>query len=381
MTVEDLRTQPHKLTKKNHGKSIELDNVTVSYGANTILDNLSLRIEAGEFFTLLGPSGCGKTTTLRLVAGLIQASSGNIRFDADNVTNVPVHKRNISMVFQNSGLMPHLSVIDNVAYGLKMKGINKSDRHKKAKQALERVGLIGYEDRFPVALSGGQQQRVGLARAVAVESGIMLLDEPLSNLDTSLRQQMCLELRELQEDLKITILYVTHDRSEALSMSDRVGVMWQGKILDMNAPEQLYTSPNHLMSARLLGDINELKLTAVEPRIVRSHSGNQLFDLHAEVPDLEPGTEYTAGIRPENIRVEIVSQTQNPDKVVLETQLRDVEYQGASYNVTVYSQEFDSNIKVKLPEFQKPEGGFPEKGGLINLVWDKTDTHIFASQS
>ncbi|MGB3414766.1 MAG: ABC transporter ATP-binding protein [Microbacteriaceae bacterium] len=379
METVSLKTQPHKLTKKNHGKSIELNDVTVRYGSNTILDGLSLRIEAGEFFTLLGPSGCGKTTTLRLVAGLIQANSGNIFFDSNEVTDVPVHKRNISMVFQNYGLMPHLSVLDNVAYGLKMKGINKSDRHKKAKQALEKVGLVGFEDRYPVALSGGQQQRVGLARAVAVESGIMLLDEPLSNLDTSLRQQMCIELRELQQDLQITILYVTHDRSEALSMSSRVGVMWEGKILDLNDPETLYTSPNHLMSARLLGDINELKLVAATERELESVVGNQRFVIRAESDDLVKGQQYTAGVRPENIHIKPVGQKEDPEKVILETKMLDVEYQGSMYNLTVFSPEFRSNIKIRLPEFQKPTDGFPSKGELVDLVWDKKDTHIFAS--
>ena len=209
-------------------QTIRIDHVTKKYGDFTAVDDISLEIQPGEFFTLLGPSGCGKTTLLRMIAGFNEINGGTIYFGDDAINDVPAHKRNIGMVFQNYAIFPHLSVRDNVAYGLKARKIPKDEIKRRTDEAMETVQIEMHADKMPSQLSGGQQQRVALARAIVIRPSLLLMDEPLSNLDAKLRLQMRTSIRKLQKSLGITTIYVTHDQEEALAISDRIAVMNAG---------------------------------------------------------------------------------------------------------------------------------------------------------
>lgn len=238
--------------------SIDLAGVTKRYGAHVVLDRLSLSIEPGEFFTLLGPSGCGKTTILRIVAGLARPSGGRVRIGDDDVTDWPPHRRQLGMVFQNYALFPHMSVFDNVAYGLRARRVPAPEVRRRVGQYLELVGLAEHAGKRPHQLSGGQQQRVALARALAIEARAVLFDEPLSNLDAKLRTDMQREIKRLHEDLGFTALYVTHDHEEALALSDRVCILDRGRIQQVGVPGEVFHEPANAFVARFFGYVNEV---------------------------------------------------------------------------------------------------------------------------
>ncbi len=282
------------------GAAIELLDLTHAYtpGAPTV-SHLSLSIAAGEFFTLLGASGCGKTTTLRLVAGLLTPTAGRILVDGQDITSLPTHKREIGVVFQNYALFPHMRVADNVAYGLRTRRWPAREIGPAVAAALATVGLPGLGDRYPSELSGGQQQRVGLARAIAVQPKVMLLDEPLSNLDVKLREQMCVEIGDLQRRLGITLLYVTHDQAEALAVSDRIGVMQGGRIQEIGTPTEIYRRPRTEAAARFLGDINMVRLKVGAGGFALP-SGRPLAIAAASSAHL---AELTVAIRPEAVNL------------------------------------------------------------------------------
>lgn len=231
-----------------------LKNITKSFGKAVVIDNLDLTIKRGTMVTLLGPSGCGKTTVLRLVAGLENPTSGQIFIDGEDVTKSSIQNRDICIVFQSYALFPHMSIGDNVGYGLKMQGVSKEERKQRVKEALELVDLAGFEDRFVDQISGGQQQRVALARALVLKPKVLLFDEPLSNLDANLRRSMREKIRELQQRLGITSLYVTHDQTEAFAVSDEVIVMHKGKIMQKAPAKELYLRPNSLFLANFMGE-------------------------------------------------------------------------------------------------------------------------------
>ncbi|WP_172331118.1 ABC transporter ATP-binding protein [Mangrovicoccus sp. HB161399] len=230
-----------------------LDNVTIAYGKSVAVDSLTLELGEGELLSLLGPSGCGKSTTLRMIAGFVPPVSGHVMLNGREITRKPPHKRNIGVVFQSYALFPHLSALENVGYGLRMRNVAKTDRLERAKAALETVGLGAFAARLPGNLSGGQQQRVALARALVIEPEILLLDEPLSNLDANLRAEMRDEIRALQQRLGITTLFVTHDQQEALAMSDRIAVMKDGLVTELGTPRQLCDAPRSAFTAGFLG--------------------------------------------------------------------------------------------------------------------------------
>jgi iron(III) transport system ATP-binding protein len=231
-----------------------LKNITKSFGKATVIDNLDLVIKRGTMVTLLGPSGCGKTTILRLVAGLENPTSGQIFIDGEDVTKSSIQNRDICIVFQSYALFPHMSIGDNVGYGLKMQGVDKAEREQRVKEALELVDLGGFEDRYVDQISGGQQQRVALARALVLKPKVLLFDEPLSNLDANLRRSMREKIRELQQSLGITSLYVTHDQTEAFAVSDEVIVMNKGRIMQKAPAKELYQRPNSLFLANFMGE-------------------------------------------------------------------------------------------------------------------------------
>ncbi|HGO5815696.1 TPA: ferric ABC transporter ATP-binding protein [Mannheimia haemolytica] len=277
-----------------------LKNVTKSFGKVTVIDNLNLSIPQGKMVTLLGPSGCGKTTVLRLVAGLENPTSGQIFIDGEDVTQSSIQHRDICIVFQSYALFPHMSIGDNVGYGLKMQGVPKEERLQRVKEALELVDLGGFEDRFVDQISGGQQQRVALARALILKPKVLLFDEPLSNLDANLRRSMREKIRELQQRLNITSLYVTHDQSEAFAVSDQVIVMDKGVIKQQDTAKNLYLQPNSLFLANFMGESTILTGTKQGDQI---QIGDFRFTLnHAERFNVPNGA-CLVGIRPEAIQL------------------------------------------------------------------------------
>jgi ABC-type Fe3+/spermidine/putrescine transport system ATPase subunit len=247
---------------------VALEGVTRRFGEVTAVDDLSLSLEPGEFVTLLGPSGCGKTTALRLLAGFERADAGRIRFRDQEITGWTPQRRGFGMVFQNYALFPHLDVFENVAFGLKSRKNPPPDLAARVERALERVDLVGYERRAVQALSGGQQQRVALARALAIEPPLLLLDEPLSNLDQALRVRTRTELRALVRELGITALFVTHDQEEAFDLSDRIAVMSAGRLMQLGPPEELYLSPADRFVAGFVGRVNEVPVEVEEDATV-----------------------------------------------------------------------------------------------------------------
>ena len=235
---------------------VHLVNVEKSFGEKTIIKNLSLDVFDGEFLTLLGPSGCGKTTVLRMIAGLESVTEGKIFLEGKDVTSLPAAKRDVNTIFQNFALFPHLTVWENINFGLKMNRIEKSEAEKRIKSALRLVKLTGFEDRFPSQLSGGQQQRVAIARGIVMKHKLLLLDESLASLDLKLKRDMQVELKEFQEKLKMTFIYVTHDQDEALTMSDRIAIMNLGHIVQLGTPEEIYKNPKNAFVKSFISDID-----------------------------------------------------------------------------------------------------------------------------
>ena len=248
---------------------IELIDISKSYDGELVLDEFNLKIKENEFITLLGPSGCGKTTTLRILGGFETPDKGKVLFQGEDITNLAPNKRQLNTVFQKYALFPHMSIAENIAFGLKISGKSKDYINDKIKYALKLVNLNGYEKRSVDSLSGGQQQRIAIARAIVNEPKVLLLDEPLGALDLKLRQEMQYELIRLKKELGITFLYVTHDQEEALTMSDKVVVMNQGYIQQMGTPEQIYNEPENAFVADFIGDSNIIDGMMMEDRVVK----------------------------------------------------------------------------------------------------------------
>lgn len=281
--------------------SINIENVVKRYGAVTIIPDLSVQIKNGEFFTLLGPSGCGKTTLLRMIAGFNSIEGGQIKFDDKVINDISAHKRNIGMVFQNYAIFPHLTVRQNVEYGLKLRKMNKVQMKEKVDHMLEVVKIRDYQDRLPERLSGGQQQRVALARAIVIHPSVLLMDEPLSNLDAKLRIEMRSAIRDIQKQVGITTVYVTHDQEEALAISDRIAVMNEGIIQQIGTPESIYTRPNNVFVSTFIGHSN-LFLAIVhkdnQGKFIEFKDGYKLYMDHLKDECME-GMEVLVSVRPE----------------------------------------------------------------------------------
>ncbi|MEP4035585.1 ABC transporter ATP-binding protein [Pseudophaeobacter sp.] len=284
-----------------HG-TVRFENVVKKYGQVTALKGLNLEIEQGKLVTLLGPSGCGKTTTLRLIAGLEAASSGTIFIGGQDVTYLTATYRKVSMVFQSYALFPHMTVAENVAYGLRVNSMNKKEAAEKAAEGLALVGLSGFGERLPSELSGGQQQRVAVARAIVLEPEVLLLDEPLSNLDAKLRRHVREEIRQIQQRLGLTAVYVTHDQEEAMAVSDEIIVMKDAEIAQQGTPADLYEAPNSKFIADFIGDAN-----VVDCEVVGGADGSasvMLAGTQLNVPSLLPKTSAASLVmRPQNIRL------------------------------------------------------------------------------
>jgi putative spermidine/putrescine transport system ATP-binding protein len=276
---------------------VSIEQLTKDYGQGPAVDGISVRIAEGEFISLLGPSGCGKTTTLKMIAGFEDATRGAIRFDGRDVVHVPVEKRDIGMVFQNYALFPHMTVERNLAFGLEMRKIPKTEIRDRIAKVLDMVQLTGYAERYPRQLSGGQQQRVALARALVIEPKILLLDEPLANLDAKLREEMRVFIRDLQRRVGITTVYVTHDQAEAMTMSDRVVVMFGGRIAQIGAPSDIYERPANLEVAEFVGQVN-----IVRGKVVNSIVSTPLGDVPV-VGNYADGADITLALRPEAVEL------------------------------------------------------------------------------
>ena len=259
-----LLTRPESVSSV---PDVELVRVTKRFGAVAAVDAIDLEVHPGEFLSLLGPSGCGKTTTLRLIAGFERPDEGEVRIGGQDVSRVPSYKRDVNTVFQSYALFPHLSVLENVSYGLKQRGLGRGERRSRASEMLQLVRLPGFGDRKPRQLSGGQQQRVALARALVMHPRVLLLDEPLGALDLKVRKELQIELKRIQEEIGITFVYVTHDQEEALAMSDRVVVMNAGRIEQIGAPGEIYDRPATEWIAAFIGDTNFLTVNGREVAI------------------------------------------------------------------------------------------------------------------
>lgn len=281
--------------------AIQVEHVVKKYDDMTIIPDMNMGIKNGEFFTLLGPSGCGKTTLLRMIAGFNSIEGGEIKFDEKVINNISAHKRNIGMVFQNYAIFPHLTVRQNVEYGLKLRKMNKAEMKKKVDEILEVVKITDYQDRLPERLSGGQQQRVALARAIVIHPSVLLMDEPLSNLDAKLRVEMRTAIREVQKQVGITTVYVTHDQEEALAISDRIAVMKDGIIQQIGAPESIYTRPYNIFVSTFIGHSNSFRGTIREEgggRYVVFRSGYRVpMDNLSDM--CKNGQEVLISVRPE----------------------------------------------------------------------------------
>jgi spermidine/putrescine transport system ATP-binding protein len=280
------------------GGSIELVALTKRF-SEIAVDNIDLTVASGEFFSLLGPSGCGKTTTLRLIAGFEQPTSGKILLDGSDVSDVPPHRRNVNTVFQSYALFPFLDVFDNVAFGLRHRGLDKPDLRRRVNEALDLVHMSSFAKRRPGQLSGGQQQRVALARALVLNPAVLLLDEPLGALDAKLRRALKVELKALQERVGITFLYVTHDQEEALTMSDRLAVMNAGRIVQIGTPRQVYEEPADTYVADFLGAANLMEIEVVSAGALRLGD----WALTSQRCEASAG-QARAVIRPERVRIE-----------------------------------------------------------------------------
>jgi iron(III) transport system ATP-binding protein len=286
---------------------ITLRGVSKQFGSTVAVDNVDLVIGSGELFFLLGPSGCGKTTLMRIIAGLLEPSAGSIHFDDRDVTHLPTAQRNTALVFQGYALWPHMTVAQNVAFGLDVRGLSAAEKQQRVAEALRTVRLEHFGDRKPMQLSGGQQQRVALARAIVVHPDVLLLDEPLSNLDAKLRHEMRSEIRRIVDETKITTVYVTHDQEEALSIADRMALLRDGKVLQVGKPQDVYNRPATRFVADFLGRTNFV------PATVRSaDNGHVTLDtpagpLRAQATGLAPGSTVTLAIRPESLRLSSAS--------------------------------------------------------------------------
>ena len=274
---------------------LELDHIYKDFGQGDVLKDLCLSVEEGEFLTLLGPSGCGKTTILRIIAGLESPTKGRVLLDGQDITHLPPEKRTVNTVFQSYALFPHMNVEKNIAYGLRLRGVDKKEAAKRASQMLEMVALPGFEKRMPQQLSGGQRQRVAIARALVLKPRILLLDEPLGALDLQLRRYMQTELKNLQRQAGTTFIYITHDQEEAMNMSHRVGVMHEGRLEDLDTPQAIYAHPKTLFSAQFIGQANLLKGEAAEGVLTAG-------DLRIPCPKELAGP-MALCLRPEHIRL------------------------------------------------------------------------------
>jgi putative spermidine/putrescine transport system ATP-binding protein len=347
---------------------ISLSGLCKAYGTVKALDNVSLNISAGEFLTLLGPSGSGKTTLLMALAGFVRPDSGSILFGDREMITTPPNKRGLGMVFQSYALFPFMTVAENIAYPLKVRGVSKSEQKIRTESVLDTVELGGYGGRRITQLSGGQRQRVALARAMVFEPQIILMDEPLSALDKKLREHMQIELKALHQKLDATVVYVTHDQREALTMSDRIAVVNCGRIEQIDTPERLYRQPNNFFVADFIGESVSLPV-----KVTKDTAQLNGRVLKSDLPIARNGGGYRLVIRPELLEVTsgVVPETAND----LSGHVHDIIYQGESVLVIVQNNSL-GQINVRVPANRAGQTALPSKGRPIGLALHPEDTII-----
>ncbi|WP_340538137.1 ABC transporter ATP-binding protein [Nocardioides sp. GXZ039] len=357
------------MTEPRSGAAIKVDGVRKEYGSLTVLNDVDLDIRAGEFLTLLGASGSGKSTLLNIIAGFIKADGGSVQVDGQDLTTVPAHKRGLGMVFQHYALFPHMSVYDNVAYGLRRHGFPKSEIPDLVAGALDMVEMGHLGKRRPAQLSGGQQQRVALARAVVFRPRVLLMDEPLGALDKMLREQLQLEIRRLHQEMGITFVFVTHDQEEALTMSDRIALLERGDIVQLGTPEELYGAPNSRFSAEFIGVSNIFN--GSRNGDVFTDQGNSATH-KVSVGDPQ-GTALM--VRPERLRVTAGQVTPQAHENALPAVVRDCVYLGSDRNIHVTTASGES--LVARTEVPRVSDGI-EPGAAVTLTWNIDDGRVLA---
>ena len=337
---------------------ISFTDVVKRYDDETILKGVSFEIEEGKFYTLLGPSGCGKTTILRIIAGFSEASEGDVYFEGKRINDVPANQRQVNTVFQDYALFPHMNVFENVAFGLKIKKLPKNQIKEKVEEALRLVRLAGYENREISEMSGGQRQRVAIARAIVNEPKVLLLDEPLSALDLKLRTDMQYELRELQQRLGITFIFVTHDQEEALAMSDEIFVINQGEIVQSGTPVDIYDEPINTFVADFIGESNIIKATMIDDYLIEI-VGKQFECVDGGMRKNEP---VEIVIRPEDLSLTTVEQGKLVARV--DTQL----FRGVHYEIICYDAEGNEWMVHSTRKAQE--------GSEVGLFFEPEDIHV-----
>lgn len=351
--------------------AVELRGVTKKFGDFTAVDNIDLQVASGEFFSLLGPSGCGKTTTLRMIAGFEYPTAGVLSIGGTEVGLAPPDERPVNTVFQNYALFPHMDVLQNVMFGLLMKKIPKAQARTMAQEAISRVQLDRFEGRKPNQLSGGQQQRVALARALVNQPEVLLLDEPLGALDLKLRQEMQSELTALHSDLGIAFVYVTHDQEEALTMSDRIGVMHEGSLLQIGSPTEIYERPSNRFVAGFIGEINLVEGTMADDGSIDA-GGVALRS--PERPPTPAGTAVTVAIRPESIDLAAGSVAGSSDRNTLSGAVARRVYFGDAHS---YEIETPSG-SMAVRRDNRPGNELFEPGDAVTLSWSIDATNVLA---
>ena len=364
--------------------AVEITGITKRFGDVTAVDDIDLSIADGEFFALLGPSGCGKTTTLRMIAGLEFPTEGSLKIFGEEVGTLQPNKRPVNTVFQNYALFPHLDALDNVAFGLRMQGVKKRAARARALEAIDLVQLTGMGARKPSELSGGQQQRVALARALVNEPKVLLLDEPLGALDLKLRQEMQSELKNLQQNLGVSFVFVTHDQEEALTMSDRMAVMNDGRLLQVGTPEEVYEHPANRFVADFIGQTNLLEGTVVDSGTVCLSNGTHVGGVSAH----PAGTAVAISLRPERIRLEPRNEAGDEapqGHAPADPQARAAhsaiagEVQSVTYlgNARVYRVRYDW-LTIEVREENRPGAALHEPGTAVTASWEPSAVTVVA---
>ncbi|WP_370017041.1 ABC transporter ATP-binding protein [Peribacillus sp. RS7] len=356
---------------------VEIKGAFKQFGSNVVLNGIDLEVKQGELLTLLGPSGCGKSTTLNLIAGFLDADRGEVHIKGNNVTKVPPYKRDLGMVFQTYSLFPHMTVYENLSFGLKLRKVGKAEQKKKISKALELVKMSGLENRYPRELSGGQRQRVAISRALVVEPELLLLDEPLSNLDAKLRHELRAEIKRLQKEIGVTTIFVTHDQEEALSMSDRVVVMNAGKIEQISTPTDIYNHPKTEFVFQFIGKSNcfEGNVSAVDKRKVSVKIGSDITHVDADNimgndNDLKTGDEVKLYIRPEKLQIFSADDTSLSHLDFHRAKISQINYLGTSWEINVLLQS--KSIQVLTSAFDSSW----QNGSEVLIGWSPSEVML-----
>ncbi|MBT2605244.1 ABC transporter ATP-binding protein [Bacillus sp. ISL-53] len=356
---------------------VEIKGAFKQFGANVVLNGIDLEVKQGELLTLLGPSGCGKSTTLNLIAGFLDPDRGEVHIKGNNVTKVPPYKRDLGMVFQTYSLFPHMTVYENLSFGLKLRKVGKAEQKKKISKALELVKMSGLENRYPRELSGGQRQRVAISRALVVEPELLLLDEPLSNLDAKLRHELRAEIKRLQKEIGVTTIFVTHDQEEALSMSDRVVVMNAGKIEQISTPTEIYNHPKTEFVFQFIGKSNcfEGNVSAVDKRKVAVKIGSDIThvdtnNVMGNEGDLKTGDEVKLYIRPEKLQIVSLDEKSSSPLDFHRAKISQMNYLGTSWEINVLLQ--GKSIQVLTSAFDSSW----QNGSEVLIGWSPSEVML-----